>query len=117
MKSLRRCVVSAGAVALAMAGGSREAKAAGFANTNAGGEQGTVVSTNPMALYYNPGAMAFAKGSQLGLYGALVDPARDVLDRTGRPDGHPGSRGRAGREHRHGAPHQRVRRPLDRAAR
>src|SRR5580704_9356064 len=69
MKSLRRCVVSAGAVALAMAGGAREAKAAGFANTNAGGEQGTVVATNPMSLYYNPGAMAFAKGSQLGLYG------------------------------------------------
>ena len=71
MKSLRRCVVSAGALALATAAGAQEAKAAGFANTNAGGEQGTVVSTNPMALYYNPGAMAFAKGSQLGLYGGL----------------------------------------------
>jgi long-chain fatty acid transport protein len=72
MKSLRRCVVTAGALAFAMAGGSREAKAAGFANTNAGGEQGTVVSTNPMALYYNPGAMGLAKGSQLGLYGSLI---------------------------------------------
>ena len=79
MKSLRRCVVSAGAVALAMAGGAREAKAAGFANTNAGGEQGTVVSTNPMSLYYNPGAMGLAKGSQLGLYGSLIHPACDVL--------------------------------------
>src|ERR1019366_7013346 len=74
MKSLRRCVVGAGAgaFALATAAGTQEAKAAGFANTNAGGEQGTVVSTNPMALYYNPGAMAFAKGSQLGLYGGLL---------------------------------------------
>jgi long-chain fatty acid transport protein len=72
MKSLRRCVVSAGAAALAMAGGAREAKAAGFAATNAGGEQGTVVATNPMALYYNPAGIAFAKGSQLGLYGQLA---------------------------------------------
>ncbi len=30
------------------------------------------MSTNPMALYYNPGAMGLAKGSQLGLYGSLV---------------------------------------------
>ena len=72
MKSLRRCIVTAGALAFAMAGGAREAKAAGFANTNAGGEQGTVVSTNPMSLYYNPGAMGLAKGSQLGLYGSLI---------------------------------------------
>ena len=71
MKSLRRCVVSAGVAALATTWGAQEAKAAGFANTNAGGEQGTVVSTNPMALYYNPAGMAFAKGSQLGLYGGL----------------------------------------------
>jgi long-chain fatty acid transport protein len=71
MKSLRRCVVSAGVAALATTWGAQEAKAAGFANTNAGGEQGNVVSTNPMALYYNPAGMAFAKGSQLGLYGGL----------------------------------------------
>jgi long-chain fatty acid transport protein len=72
MKSLRRCVVSAGVVALATSWGTREAKAAGFANTQIGGEQGNVVATNPTALYYNPAGMAFAKGSQLGLYGGLA---------------------------------------------
>jgi long-chain fatty acid transport protein len=72
MKSLRRCVVGAGAVALAAVTGSRDAQAAGFANTRIGGEEGTVVSTNPTALYYNPGAMGFATGSQLGLYGSLA---------------------------------------------
>jgi len=72
MKSLRRCVLTAGVVALTTAGGVQEAKAAGFANTNAGGEQGTVVATNPMSLLYNPAGMAFAKGSQLGLYGGLA---------------------------------------------
>lgn len=90
MKSLRRCVVGAGALALATAGGTREAKAAGFAATNIGGEQGSVVATNPTALYYNPAGMAFAKGSQLGLYGTLVlrsaswqrpgNPATDTPD-------------------------------------
>jgi long-chain fatty acid transport protein len=72
MKILRRCVAAAGAVALTTAGGAREAKAAGFANTRMGGEEGTVVSTNPTALYYNPGAMGFSTGSQLGLYGSLA---------------------------------------------
>jgi len=88
MKSLRRCVVSAGALALATAAGAQEAKAAGFANTNAGGEQGTVVSTNPMALYYNPGAMAFAKGSQLGLYGGLFIRHASYT-RPGTPNDYP----------------------------
>src|ERR1019366_2803988 len=90
MKSLRRCVVGAGAgaFALATAAGTQEAKAAGFANTNAGGEQGTVVSTNPMALYYNPGAMAFAKGSQLGLYGGLFI-RHASWDRAGTKDDYP----------------------------
>jgi long-chain fatty acid transport protein len=72
MKSLRRCVVSAGVVAMATAWGTREVKAAGFANTQIGGEQGNVVATNPTSLYYNPAGMALAKGSQLGLYGGLA---------------------------------------------
>jgi long-chain fatty acid transport protein len=72
MKSLRGCVVGAAAVAMAGLTGSRDAHAAGFANTRIGGEQGTVVSTNPTALYYNPGAMGFASGSQLAFYGSLA---------------------------------------------
>jgi long-chain fatty acid transport protein len=72
MKSLRGCVVGAGAVALAALTGSRDAHAAGFANTRIGGEEGSVVATNPTALYYNPGAMGMAAGSQLGFYGSLA---------------------------------------------
>jgi long-chain fatty acid transport protein len=72
MKSLRRCVVGAGVALVATAGATREARAAGFANTRLGGEEGSVVSPNPTALYYNPGAMAFSSGSQLGLYGSLA---------------------------------------------
>ncbi len=72
MKSLRRCVVGAGAVALATVGATREASASGFANTRIGGEEGSVVATNPTALYYNPGGLGFSSGSQLGLYGSLA---------------------------------------------
>jgi long-chain fatty acid transport protein len=35
------------------------AHASGFASARFGGEHGTVLSINPTALYYNPGAMAF----------------------------------------------------------
>jgi len=72
MKSLRRCVVGAGAVALATVGGLREANAAGLANTRIGGEEGTPTSTNPMALLLNPGAIGFSSGSQLGVYGEWI---------------------------------------------
>jgi long-chain fatty acid transport protein len=74
MKSLSRSTVAlaAAASALATMGAAREARAAGFANTRLGGEQGSVVATNPTSLYYNPAGMAFATGSQLGLYGALA---------------------------------------------
>ncbi len=72
MKSSRRWVLGALAFALAAAAEPQEARAAGFANTQIGGEQGSVVSTNPTALYYNPAGMAFAKGSQLALYGGLA---------------------------------------------
>jgi long-chain fatty acid transport protein len=84
MKSLRRCVVGAGAVALAYGAWSPDAKAAGFANTRIGGEQGSVVATNPTALYYNPGAMGFAHGSQLALYGSLA-LRHATWDRAGNP--------------------------------
>jgi long-chain fatty acid transport protein len=74
MKSLTRCTVAlvAGVAAWATAGAEREARAAGFANTRMGGEEGNVVATNPTSLYYNPAGMAFASGSQLGLYGSLA---------------------------------------------
>jgi len=48
------------------------AKAAGFASQQFGGEQGTVVATNPTALYYNPGALGFSQGTAFGTYGSLA---------------------------------------------
>ncbi len=83
MNSSRRCVVGAAAIALATAG-AREAHAAGIANTGIGGEEGTVVSTNPTALLYNPGAMGFSKGSQLAVYGQIAIH-HATYDRPGNP--------------------------------
>ncbi len=74
MKSIRRCTAATcvGVAALAVVAVPREARAAGFANTRIGGEEGSVVATNPTSLYYNPAGIAFASGSQLGLYGSLA---------------------------------------------
>jgi long-chain fatty acid transport protein len=72
MKSLKRGVVGASALGLAILGWSREAKASGFSAQRFGGEQGSVVATNPTAVYYNPGAMGFSGGGALGLYGTLA---------------------------------------------
>jgi long-chain fatty acid transport protein len=73
MKSLRRSAVAAGALTCAAVVWTRGADASGFASQRIGGEDGSVVATNPTALYFNPGGLGFSKGSQLGLYfsGAL----------------------------------------------
>jgi long-chain fatty acid transport protein len=71
MKSLRFC--AAGATTLLLVGmGSGSAEAAGFASQQFGGEQGSVVASNPTALYYNPGALGFSPGTALGMYGSLA---------------------------------------------
>jgi long-chain fatty acid transport protein len=48
------------------------AAASGFAAARFGGEHGTVSSTNPTALYYNPGGIAFSEGTHLLLDGTLA---------------------------------------------
>jgi long-chain fatty acid transport protein len=48
------------------------ASAAGFATQQFGGEHGSVVESNPTALYYNPGALGFSEGTEVGLYGSLA---------------------------------------------
>lgn len=48
------------------------AAASGNAIARFGGEHGTVNTTNPTALYYNPGALGFAEGTQLFLDGQLA---------------------------------------------
>jgi long-chain fatty acid transport protein len=71
MKSLRFC--AAGATTVSLVGiWSGSADAAGFASQQFGGEQGSVVATNPTALYYNPGALGFSPGTALGMYGSLA---------------------------------------------
>jgi long-chain fatty acid transport protein len=71
MKSLRFC--AAGAMVGSLVGiWAGTAGAAGFATQQFGGEQGNAVSTNPTALYYNPGGLAFSAGTALGGYGSLA---------------------------------------------
>ncbi|MDP9001706.1 MAG: outer membrane protein transport protein, partial [Myxococcota bacterium] len=48
------------------------AAAAGFATAHFGGEHGTVVATNPTALYYNPGGIGFSEGLHVFLDGTLA---------------------------------------------
>jgi long-chain fatty acid transport protein len=58
--------------AIVIVGSPRTAHAAGFATQQFGGEQGSVVATNPTAIYYNPGALGFSEGTELGMYGQLA---------------------------------------------
>jgi long-chain fatty acid transport protein len=51
---------------------SRTAAASGFSTQHFGGEEGSVVATNPTALYYNPGAMGFSDGIHLYLDGDIA---------------------------------------------
>jgi len=90
-----RAIAAGGLVAvtaLAGASWSRDARAAGFATAHFGGEQGTVVATNPTALYYNPAGIGFSKGTdifldgQLALRGASWDHALAPTDPTVPPD-------------------------------
>jgi long-chain fatty acid transport protein len=48
--------------ALAILTAASGASAAGFATARFGGEHGTVVTTNPTALYYNPAGLGFSEG-------------------------------------------------------
>jgi long-chain fatty acid transport protein len=52
--------------------GSREAFGAGFATARFGGEHGSVVTTNPTALYYNPAGIGFSEGTHAFLDGNLA---------------------------------------------
>jgi len=49
-----------------------EARAAGFATARFGGEHGTVVTTNPTALYFNPAGIGFSEGTHVFLDGQLA---------------------------------------------
>src|SRR5271165_6872149 len=69
MNRLRGTAV-ASALGIAVCGW--QASARGFATQTFGGEHGSVVETNPTALYYNPGAIGFSGNTGIGLYGALA---------------------------------------------
>lgn len=71
MMRMGRRVCVAGAL-VAFVGAARDARAAGFATQHFGGEQGSVVATNPTALYYNPGAIGFSEGIHLYVDGDIA---------------------------------------------
>jgi long-chain fatty acid transport protein len=48
------------------------AEAAGFATARFGGEHGSVVTTNPTAVYYNPAGIGFSDGAHLMLDGQIA---------------------------------------------
>jgi long-chain fatty acid transport protein len=57
---------------VAVVGGEREARAAGFETARFGGEHGSVVATNPTALYYDPAGIGFSDGTHIFLDGNLA---------------------------------------------
>jgi long-chain fatty acid transport protein len=71
MSGLRRGVL-ASAMALVAVASAREAYASGLATARFGGEQGSVVATNPTALYYNPAGIGFSEGIHLFLDGQIA---------------------------------------------
>ena len=68
---MNRSLLSA-IVAAATVGTPGLAAASGFAAARFGGEHGTVTESNPTALYYNPGGIAFSEGTHLYLDGTLA---------------------------------------------
>lgn len=73
MKLLRgSAAATALTVAVAVNAWQGSARAAGFATQTFGGEHGSVVETNPTALYYNPAGIGFGSNSAIGVYGLLA---------------------------------------------
>jgi long-chain fatty acid transport protein len=63
---------AAAVLAAATMANSGLAVASGFAAARFGGEHGNVTATNPTALYFNPGGIAFSSGVHLFLDGTLA---------------------------------------------
>jgi long-chain fatty acid transport protein len=98
---------SVGVIVLVVSG---HAWASGFAAARFGGEQGTVVTTNPTALYYNPAGIAFSAGTHLYLDGTLAlrhaswTHARAASDRSAPPGAEDANVGQAHLFNAFGAP-------------
>ena len=58
--------------ASAILGSPRDTRAAGFAAARFGGEHGSVVATNPTALYFNPAGIAFSQGTHIFADGTIA---------------------------------------------
>jgi long-chain fatty acid transport protein len=67
-----RPALAIAATALAALTAARGASGAGFATARFGGEHGSVVTTNPTALYYNPAGLGFSEGVHLMADGSLA---------------------------------------------
>lgn len=77
------------------------ARAAGFATARFGGEHGSVVTTNPTALYYDPAGIGFSEGThvfvdgQLAIRNATWEHSLAPSDQTQDPNSSIGNSGRA----------------------
>lgn len=80
----RATALAAAALATLTTAGS--ASAAGFATARFGGEHGTVVTTNPTALYYNPAGLGFSEGVHLMGDGSLALRRVTWVHRTAASD-------------------------------
>ena len=72
MRRCAPCMGGATAVALAALVCPSTANASGFASARFGGEQGSVVATNPTALYFNPAGIALEDGTDVFVDGQLA---------------------------------------------
>jgi long-chain fatty acid transport protein len=108
MGSFARAFTAIVAVAFTM-GTASVARAAGFASARFGGEHGSVVATNPTALYYNPAGIAFGPHANLYVDGVLA-LRRGSWDHSlspseaGEPAAETGNAGRASFSNVFGAP-------------
>jgi long-chain fatty acid transport protein len=92
---LNRTSSIAGAATLAALVLPSSAHASGFAAARFGGEHGSVTTTNPTALYYNPAGIAFSTGTHLFGDGtiALRHATWEHAPAAGEPPDAPGSEG------------------------
>jgi long-chain fatty acid transport protein len=123
MKSLGRSVVVGVTLVLEVLCGAGSARGAGFATSRFGGEHGNVTETNPLALYYNPGAIGFSHAplsaildAQLALRSATWTHTAPQPGPSESPDLQVGNSGKATLFNAFGAPAIAVTAKLDNLA-
>ena len=72
MRARTRAVLFFSVIIGAWPASSGLAQASGFSSARFGGEHGNPTESNPTALYYNPGGIAFSEGTHLFIDGSLA---------------------------------------------